>query len=371
MAKQDGKSADKVAVSKGAKDYKYGVNTPFSTLAAGFIDAPEYDARGKNTKYRPTKYASDGNQIINYLRNWGTDRNRDIYNLLGDVSNLFSNKKSVKGGGFGDLMFGSNPSDWWSKQTPDQGVPVVPDREDNNQAPQGPEEQDAYDTMMAFLSGQGAKNDARLEAMYRQAADYIANQQGATKGIYDTAAQGYNTAQQQASNAVNMGVDVARQQQNRAMKALGIEEAATNILARGEDLSGTQVAAQNRFADYLNANLNRNTGAQTSALQGLLNLSQATIGEGARARASYGERVQGQLMDMLVQQQNAKQSAAAAALEAQAKAEELALKYPVKTPTTVDDVAGATATLLQQAQALNIPADQQQKWVEMQLKQIG
>lgn len=371
MAKQDGKSADKVAVSKGAKEYKYGTNTPFSTLAAAFIDAPEYDARAKNTKYRPTKYASDGNQIINYLKNWGTDRNRDIYNFLGDVSNLFGNKKSVKGGGFGDLMFGSNPSDWWSKNAPDQGVPVVPDRVDNNPAPDGASEGDAYDAMMAFLSGQTSKNDARLEAMYRQAADYIANQQGATKGIYDTAAQGYNTAQQQASNAVNMGADVARQQQNKAMQALGIEEAANNILARGEDLSGTQMAAQNRFADYLNANLNRNTGAQTAALQGLANLSQATIGEGARARASYGERMQGELMNILMQQQQSKQSAANAALQAEAKAQELALKYPQQTPTTVDDVASATATLLAQAQALNIPADQQQKWVEMQLKQIG
>lgn len=371
MAKQDSKSADKVAVSKGAKDYKYGTNTPFSTLAAAFIDAPEYDARAKNAKYRPTKYSSDGNQVIDYIKNWGTDRNRDIYNFIGDIGNFFGNRKAVKGGGLGDLMFGSNPSAWWSKNDSGMNPPVVPDRVDNNAPDAQAEESDAYDAMMGFLSGQGAKNDARLEAMYRQAADYIANQQGATQGIYDTAAQGYTNAQQQASNAVNMGADVARQQQNKAMQALGIEEAANNILARGEDLSGTQMAAQNRFADYLNANLNRNTGAQTAALQGLLNLSQATIGEGARARASYGERVQGQLMDMLVQQQNAKQAAAAAALQAEAKAQELALKYPQKTPTTVDDVAGATATLLAQAQALNIPADQQQKWVEMQLKQIG
>jgi hypothetical protein len=74
---------------------------------------------------------------------------------------------------------------------------------------------------------------------------------------------------------------------------------------------------------------------------------------------------------MLVQQQNAKQSASAAALEAEAKAQELALKYPQKTPVTVDDVSAATQALLQQAQAANIPADQQQAWVEMQLKKIG
>ena len=325
-------------------------------------------------KYRTTKGMSDKGvkDLFAQFGNFLNDSMRNVGNFGSSVTHYLTGQdQPIAGGGFGDYLVGSAPAMPTTSRT---GITGVPDRIDNNMPTPdagSPEEQDAYDAMMAFLTGQGAKNDARLEAMYRQAADYIANQQGATKGIYDTAAQGYNTAQQQASNAVNMGADVARQQMSKAMQALGIEEAANNILARGEDLSGTQMAAQNRFADYLNANLNRNTGAQTAALQGLLNLSQATIGEGARARAAYGERVQGQLMDMLVQQQKAKQDAANAALQAEAKAQELALKYPQQTPTTVDDVAGATATLLAQAQALNIPADQQQKWVEMQLKQIG
>lgn len=324
-------------------------------------------------KYRTTKGMSDKGvkDLFAQFGNFLNDSMRNVGNFGSSVTHYLTGQdQPIAGGGFGDYLVGSKPR----TRTSGTGITGVPDRIDNNMPTPdagSPEEQDAYDAMMAFLTGQGAKNDARLEAMYRQAADYIANQQGATKGIYDTAAQGYNTAQQQASNAVNMGADVARQQMNKAMQALGIEEAATNILSRGEDISGTQMAAQNRFADYLNANLNRNTGAQTAALQGLLNLSQATIGEGARARAAYGERVQGQLMDMLVQQQQAKQEAANAALQAEAKAQELALKYPQQTPTTVDDVASATATLLAQAQALNIPADQQQKWVEMQLKQIG
>lgn len=325
-------------------------------------------------KYRTTKGMSDKGvkDLFAQFGNFLNDSMRNVGNFGSSITHYLSGQDApIKGGGFGDYLVGSAPA--VPGQTGGRGGLAVPDRLDNNMpTPDSQQEEaDAYDTMMAFLTGQGAKNDARLEAMYRQAADYIANQQGATKGIYDTAAQGYNTAQQQASNAVNMGADVARQQQSKALQALGIEEAATNILARGEDLSGTQMAAQNRFADYLNANLNRNTGAQTAALQGLLNLSQATIGEGARARASYGERVQGQLMDMLVQQQNAKQSAAAAALQAEAKAQELALKYPQKTPVTVDDVSAATQALLAQAQAAGIPADEQQKWVEMQLKQIG
>jgi len=325
-------------------------------------------------KYRTTKGMSDKGvkDLFAQFGNFLNDSMRNVGNFGSSVTHYLSGQDSpIAGGGFGDYLVGSAPA--IPGQTGGRGGLAVPDRLDKNMPTPdaGAPEQDAYDAMMAFLSGQGTKNDARLEAMYRQAADYIAGQQGATQGIYDKAAEGYTGAQQQASNAVNMGADVARQQQSKAMQALGIEEAANNILARGEDLSGTQMAAQNRFADYLNANLNRNTGAQTAALQGLLNLSQATIGEGARARASYGERVQGQLMDMLVQQQNARQSAASAALQAQAKAEELALKYPQKTPTTIDDISAATQALLQQAQAANIPADQQQKWVEMQLQQIG
>lgn len=366
-----------------AKDKAYGGSSndqpfynPDSTInpnRSGNKKDPNPHYYNPKQKYRTTKGMSDKGvkDLFAQFGNFLNDSMRNVGNFGSSVTHYLSGQDApVTGGGYGDYLVGSAPAMPTTSRT---GITGVPDRIDKGTgAPsQDPATQDAYDAMMAFLSGQGAKNDARLEAMYRQAADYIANQQGATKGIYDTAAQGYTNAQQQASNAVNMGADVARQQQSKAMQALGIEEAANNILARGEDLSGTQMAAQNRFADYLNANLNRNTGAQTSALQGLLNLSQATMGEGARARAAYGERTQGQLLDLLRQQQESQinqQVAAAKLANDQATAQ---LRWGKPAPTTVDDVANATATLLAQAQAANIPADQQQAWVEMQLKQIG
>lgn len=283
MAKKD----DEVAVKSGAKDYSPGMSQE------------EYDTRKPGTKFRPTQYSSGGNQVTDAIKNWFTDRARDLYNFGGDWypgGNVWSNRKMTEGGGAGDALFGSNPSAWWPKT---QQAPT--DTETGASDSRSLEEilndimgtmgggGAGYGALRSELESQRSKNDARLEAMYRQVADYINALRPQTEETYTKAAQGYNTAQQQAANAVNMGVDISRQQQANMLKALGIEEAANVASARGEDIGTNQTAALNKFADALNTNLNRNTGAQTAALSGLQNLSTATIGEGARARQAYQE----------------------------------------------------------------------------------
>lgn len=311
MSKKD----DEVAVKKGAKNYNAGMSQK------------EYDTRKPGTKYRPTKYASGGNQVTNAVQNWFTDRARDLYNFGGDWypgGNVWSNRKMTEGGGAGDALFGSNPSAWWPKT-----------KKTTTEAPAGDQSRSmeeiladlmntfggggggggSYGALRGELENQRAKNDARLEAMYRQVADYITGLRPQTEDTYKKAAEGYNTAQQQAANAVNMGTDISRQQQANMLKTLGIEEAANVASARGEDMGTNQTAALNRFADILNANLNRNTGAQTEALSGLQNLSTATMGEGARARQAYQEAMSQKMAELAGAESQAASSRNDAALK--------------------------------------------------------
>ena len=294
MAKKD----DQVAVSQGAKNYDVGMSQD------------TYNKNSKSgTKYRPTKYASGGNQVTDAIQNWFTDRFRDINNFGGDWypgGNVWSNRKMVEGGGAGDALLGSNPSAWWPKtqtpETPDTGTGADDSR---SMAEIMQEIMDSmggggagYGALRSELENQRGTNDARLEAMYRQVADYINGLRPQTEETYTKAAGGYNQAQQSSANAINMSTDIARQQQANMLKALGIEEAANVASARGEDMGNTQTAANARFADILNANLNRNTAAQTGALSGLQNLSTATIGEGARARQAYQEAMSQKLAEL-------------------------------------------------------------------------
>lgn len=165
---------------------------------------------------------------------------------------------------------------------------------------------DPYAGARAALTSQGSANDARLEAMYRQVADYIAGQKGDTEAIYNKAAQDYQAGTNTAVNTVNAGYGTAREQLTNALNALGIQDAAKTILARNEDMSGQQTASTTALANILSSNLNRNTAAQTGALSNLVNMSSATMGEGARARSAYQQAVANQLAQLDVQSATAR-----------------------------------------------------------------
>jgi hypothetical protein len=286
---------DEVSVGKGTADY--GKAKAVWDIKPG-------------TKYKRTQYKKGGNQVQDYLSNFMTDRQRDWLNFTGDWGiggNVWANRPMTPGGGYGDATFGANPSEYFPKVDPNKPKPETKTDKSKDRSMQ-----EILDEMMGLLGGGGAgygplrqelssqrdRNDARLSSMYREVADYINGLRPQTEETYSKAAEGYNTAQQQAANAVNMGVDISRQQQANMLKALGIEEAANVASARGEDMGTNQTAALNRFADILNTNLNRNTGAQTGALMGLQNLSTATIGEGARARQAYQEAMSQKLAEL-------------------------------------------------------------------------
>lgn len=287
---------DAVAVGKGA--INYGSKNAQS----------DYEKRKKGTVYRPSKQDTGGNQIKNWFDKLGKDVNREVYNFLGDWSpggNVWADRPMVSGGGLGDLMEGSRLDAWWPKpEDPGAGIEEPP-AADRSMAEILKEIMDTmgggdggFGGIRSQLQSQQTTNDARLEAMYRQVADYINGLRPQTEETYTKAAEGYNQAQQSSANAINMSTDIARQQQANMLKALGIEEAANVASARGEDMGNTQTAANARFADILNANLNRNTAAQTGALSGLQNLSTATIGEGARARQAYQEAMSQKLAEL-------------------------------------------------------------------------
>lgn len=285
-----------------------------------------------NIKYAESRPASDAQGVSGWLQgmeNWSRDMARSGSNFAGDVWNWLGSRENAKPGqGFGDYLYGATPGTYsftdnnaaLAGPSPARAQAQAADmRAAKAGASEAPAQQDAYDVLMGYMGNMASTNDARLKAMYQQVADYITGLTPETKQVYTDAASGYTGANKAATQAVNAGFGTARDQLSRSLKALGIEDAALNIMASGQDMSQNQSAITSNLGRILGSNLNRNTAAQTGALQNLLDLAKATQGEGARARTAYGENMQGQILNILKQQQESQMSAEQRAAELAAK----------------------------------------------------
>lgn len=254
------------------------------------------------------------------------DIRRNLGNLGGSVTNWFMGRPNVEGGGLGDATVGRDPNQILGASA---GKVIDPETQAmldalnaRNAALEsqlnGAQTPDAYDSLISTLQGRSQTDDARLQAMYQAAADYVTGMRPDVEGIYSQAKAGYEGANQAAGNVVNTGFTNSRNALTNMLQTLGIEDAATNILARGEDMSANQNAATGRLADYLNANLSRNTAGQTAALENLGAMAQAIMGEGARSRSANARSIEDQISQTRASQQSANMQAqqAAAALAA-------------------------------------------------------
>lgn len=252
-------------------------------------------------KFKQTKKITSGKQGIAKdffgLGDMTVDNSRNLLNFLGTTAAyLTGNREPAAGANIGDAVLG-RAMDYKKPSKKKSASAVAETPEDTTTGP------DAFDVRADYLKSQGAENDARLQAMYAQLASNILGLRPQLEDVYGKAAEGYQASNLAATNAVNAGFDVARQQQANMFKTLGIENAAANILARGEDMAGNQTANTSNLAGILSANLNRNTGLQSAGMQNLLNAALAASGEGTRSRMANQNRVSQDLIANLVAQQ--------------------------------------------------------------------
>lgn len=255
------------------------------------------------------------------------DIRRNLGNLGGSVTNWFLGRPNVAGGGLGDATVGRDPNQILGAQQKvidPETQAMLDELNARNAALQeqlkGAQKGDAYDSLISGLQSRSATDDARLQAIYKAAQDYVTGMQPGVEDIYNKAKAGYEGASTSAGNVINTGFTNSRGALQNMLQTLGIEDAASNILARGEDMSANQNAATGRLADYLSANLSRNTASQTSALEGLSAMAQALSGEGARSRAANARAIEDQISQTKAAQQSAN-------MQAQQAAASLAAKY--------------------------------------------
>lgn len=285
-----------------------------------------FDTSGK-AKWGDTPKVYKASDRMEGLPSFLNDIRRNLGNLGGTVSNWFTGRPNVAGGGLGDATVGRDPNQLLGpaqKVIDPETQALLDELNARNAALQGQldnaQKGDAYDAIISSLQSRSATDDARLKAMYQAAADYVTGMQPGVEDIYAKAKAGYEGANTAAGNVINTGYENSRNAMANMFKALGIEDAATNILARGEDMSAGQNAATGRLADYLNANLSRNTAGQTAALENLTAMAQAIAGEGARSRAANARAIEDQISQAKVSQQSAN-------MQAQQAAASLAAKY--------------------------------------------
>lgn len=328
------------------EEYKYLVGSPVNSLGALTNPAKKKATNWDSSKkYKERRYSSGKaygtNKLARDAMNNYTALSRDLNNFMGDLGNALIGRKSfdksLAGSGLGDYLFGAAPGTY--KKTPKSNIKITggggnAGRRDDGLGGAGEDTYtpDAYDIRADYLRSQGLENDARLQAMYAQLASNILGLTPQLQDIYSKASEGYQASNQAATNAVNAGFNTARQQQANMFKALGIEDAAANILARGEDMAGNQTANTSNLAGILSANLNRNTGLQSAGMQNLLNAAMASGGEGTRSRMANENRVNQDLIANLVAQQEADMAAGQAAAK-QASDEAIAQMRWGNTPT--------------------------------------
>lgn len=279
--------------------------------------------------------------------NWFMDRGRDFANFLGEIVN--PTRRNVIGGGYGDYLLGSNPSDQASgilgtyrgggrpQPTQKYGRPVgdFTDRYAGAQEEQGQVQKTLadylaqaaqligsggsggglpavnYDPQRGALRDRASDADSRLEAMYRQL-------RGSIEADAPVIQQGYQTAidstRQNASDAqaqTQAATDSANARNNEVLANLGIQQAQGNIAQNGTDLN-TQTAQ--RMADQAvkgQAASDRLVSNQATALQHNTNIGNAAGLEGNLQRAQNDARLQALLAEIDMKEQQDNQAVAA------------------------------------------------------------
>jgi hypothetical protein len=154
-----------------------------------------------------------------------------------------------------------------------------------------------YDPLREDAQGRGSEYDARLNAMYNQLQGSIRDDGKGLKEGYQEAIDSTGERSQQAKQDIQGASDAANERNLQQLEALGIGEAAGNIVAEGRDLnSDTARAVQDTVARGQLAG-NALTSDQAGAVTHNTNLVGAAGLEGNLQRA----RVQSELSSLLAQ----------------------------------------------------------------------
>lgn len=272
-------------------------------------------AQGSTSYQRPTNPNARFSQSNSGIPEWLLNPVRQFDNFVGDMTN-FSGIKGRPGQGAGDYVWGTSPDAEYnmlgrqarrgpSKQAQQQtpmGDTALPSFLSNlmealGYVGNGSMDYVDYDPLRNDARSRGTEYDARLNAMYNQLQGSIRDDgttlQGSYQGAIDDTAERAAQAQAQTQQAG----DAAQARNTQQLQALGIGEAAGNIVEQGRDLN-TDVAAAVQDAasrgqiagDALQQN-------QQSAVQHNTNLVGAAGLEGNLQRA----RVQSELGSLLAQ----------------------------------------------------------------------
>lgn len=272
-----------------------------------FDTANDWNRQGGNpTPYKPTQNS-----------NFFTDVGRGLGNFFGPV--FAPGTEYGLGTGFGDYLLGSDPNRQPPKPVRGGLVQGLPRNLGQSSAQQqetslpdlqsflaqamellgGGEElgRISYDPARADARSRGAEYDAHLNAMYNQLQKSMRQDGTELQGAYQTGIDDTAARAAQSQQSIQGAGDAANERNMQQLQALGIGEAAGNIVGEGRDLN-TQLAAAVQDAaargqisgDALQAN-------QASAQQANTSLVGAAGLEGNLQRA----RVQSELGSLLSQ----------------------------------------------------------------------
>lgn len=258
--------------------------------------------RDARTPYAPTEDS-----------NFWTDLGRSLGNFAGPV--FGPGTQHGTGTGFGDYMFGSNPNNQpLAKNINRRSLKAgqVVNQQEDTPLPSflsnlmealgivgdgGGMDRVSYDPLRNDARSRSTEYDARLNAMYNQLQGSIRDDGATIQGNYQGAIDQNATRSAEAQQQIQGASDAAQASNMQQLQALGLGEAAGNIVAKGQDLNTqTAGAVQDAAArgqisgDALQQN-QQSAGAHNTSLVGAAGL------EGNLQRA----RVQSELASLLAQ----------------------------------------------------------------------
>lgn len=281
-------------------------------------DKQGYDAARKD-RFEPSQQHTGWGEGLNFL----TDAGRNLANFAGGPVG-----SSPVGGGYGDYVFGSNPTDGLNRkkgglanglkglarpaQTEQQGAPSLMDiMSQLGSAFPGSEggivENPfiSYDPLRNSARSNADASRAALSSVYSQMQNEIGDAGKAIDSRYSAAGEGIAQDRDETMAAVDGAYASSANQQADIARTLGIESAVAQAIDEGRDVSSRGADVQGRVAERAQGNLGYNTTVGTS--EGTYN---GRLGQAASQQGAYQQsRLQNDLLDRLSEIDMAEQQA--------------------------------------------------------------
>lgn len=174
-----------------------------------------------------------------------------------------------------------------------------------------------YGSLRSALQGRASSAEERIAQSYKQLGDKYAAAGPEIAGQYGAASGAINASHDQAVQGIQNAADASNNMQTGMLKALGIEDAASNLLAMGGNAQrDTQLARQNveqNRAANVGQVTNNGAAAQTFNTQ----MGQAAQMSGAEERSSLQQQLSSRMADLDISEQKDRASMASSQSESQ------------------------------------------------------